>query len=128
MNSKEKGDIAVGQAIAYYLSNKNEVCLPIGDKQKYDLIVDLGDRFLKVQCKYTTFKSDYGIYVVPLRVMGGNQSYHTAKTYMEGDFDILFVCTKSMDLYALPYEAVKHCKSNASLGKKYQKYKLTHSV
>ena len=33
-SSKEKGDIAVGQAIAYYSIQKYEICLPIGDKKK----------------------------------------------------------------------------------------------
>lgn len=124
MNSKVKGDIAVGQAIAYYLSQQKEVCLPIGDKQKYDLIVDDGHSFQKIQCKYTSVLSEYGIYEVPLRVLGGNQSFHTAKKYDKSDFDILFAVTSNGDKYEIPFKEVTS-KSSVSLGKKYEKFKIT---
>ncbi len=39
MQTKQKGDVALGKAISYFLSNDYEVCLPIGDKRDYDLIV-----------------------------------------------------------------------------------------
>lgn len=124
LSSKEKGDIAMGKAISHYLSNKNEVCLPIGDKKKYDLIVDDQGNLLRIQCKYTSVKDKYGKYQVPLRVMGGNQSYKTATRYKEGDFDLLFVCTKDMDIYEIPYDAIKSVKTTVSLGSRYQSYKL----
>ncbi len=73
MNTKEKGGLAVAKAIQHYIFLGNEVLLPMGDKKPYDLVVDCG-QLKKVQCKYTTYcpKDNY---VVPLRVMGGNQSF-----------------------------------------------------
>jgi len=123
MNSKEKGDIAIAHGIAYYMGLQHEVLLPIGDKKPYDFIVDDGE-LKKVQCKYTSHKTKYGIYKAPLRVMGGNQSYHTAKSYKKGDFDIFFVHTESNDTYAIPYKAIEGNVNSVALGKKMQKYKI----
>jgi len=40
MNTKTKGDLAIGQAINYFISSNYEVCLPIGDKREYDFVVE----------------------------------------------------------------------------------------
>ena len=40
MLTKEKGDIAVADAIHFFTINRYEVCLPIGDKRNYDLVVE----------------------------------------------------------------------------------------
>lgn len=124
MNSKEKGDICVGNAVSYYMKNSVEVLLPIGDKKPYDIVVDKGN-LLKVQCKYTAAKSKNKTkgYVVGLRITGGNQSFHTAKKYEKGDFDILFVTTKDNVSYEIPYNIVEG-RSSIIVGKKYEKYKI----
>lgn len=123
MKSKEKGDVVVGKAISYYMSHLKEVLIPLGDKQKYDLIIDDGVNLLKVQCKYTSHKSKYGISIVPLRVMGGNRSYHTATKYEKKDFDILFVVTSDGEMYEIPFDIItsQNC---CSLGEKFKKYKV----
>lgn len=124
MNSKEKGDIAVGQAIAYYSKKQEEVSLPLGDKKHYDLIIDREGKLLKVQIKYTSFKSKYGIFMSQLRVKGGNQSYHTSYSYQEGDFDLYVVYTAAGNLYEIPYNVIKDFKNSICLGKKYEQYKI----
>ena len=40
MLTKANGDLAVAYAIHYYTVNDYEVCLPIGDKRPYDLIIE----------------------------------------------------------------------------------------
>lgn len=127
MKSKEKGDIALGKAIAYYTEKGIEVLLPIGDKKKYDFVID-NNGFKKVQCKYTSHKSPYGIYRVPLRVMGGNQSYQYAASYKEGDFDLLFVVTADKRVFEIPYEAIKNNKNAVALGKNYKQFQLQPSA
>ena len=56
MKPKEKGDLAVAQAINYFMSNGYEVCLPIGDKRPYDLVVELEGVLYRVQIKYAVRK------------------------------------------------------------------------
>jgi hypothetical protein len=40
VNTKGKGDMAVGQAICHFISLGYEVCLPIGDKRDYDFVIE----------------------------------------------------------------------------------------
>ena len=79
MKPKEKGDIAAANAIAYFMSNGYEVCLPIGDKKPYDLVVELDGMLHRVQVKYAGFYTKEKRYKAALRTMGGNRSYYTAK-------------------------------------------------
>ena len=106
MLPKEKGDRAVGHAIRHFLSSGYEVLLPIGDKRPYDLVVEQQGRLQKVQVKYGGRYRNHDKCTVALRVMGGNQSYHTAKRYSVGDFDLLFVYTATDKNYLVPWEAV----------------------
>jgi hypothetical protein len=128
MNTKQKGDLAVGRAIAHYLEHGQEVMIPIGDKRPYDLVIERGDVLQKVQCKFTAAKTPCGVFTASLRVTGGNQSFHTAKSYEEGDFDLLFVCTSDGELYEFPAEAVKGNKCSVNLGKRYDHYRLNGKV
>jgi hypothetical protein len=52
MLSKEKGDIALGRAISYFPADGFGVCLPIGDKRDYDLVVERDGVFARAQAKY----------------------------------------------------------------------------
>lgn len=125
MNSKEKGDVVTAMAIAHYTSVGYQVLIPLGDKQKYDLVIDTGDGFKKVQCKYTSVSRKAGVYEAPLRVMGGNQSFSSAKNYQEGDFDLLFVMTADGSKYEVPSSETNKLKSTITLGgNKYQEYRL----
>ena len=85
MNTKQKGDIAVSQAIAYYVSCGYEILIPLGDRKPYDLVIDTGERLEKVQVKYTSTD------VAGLRTHGGNKSGNSIKRYDSESFDRLFV-------------------------------------
>lgn len=124
MNSKHKGDLALSKAIAYFMESGYEVLLPIGDKRPYDLVVEKDGTLQKVQCKYTSHKTKYGVYVAPLRVMGGNRSSgNTSKRYSKEDFDLLFVYTAEGTMYNIPFKNVTS--SNAfSLGNNAEEYKI----
>ncbi|HEX4774152.1 MAG TPA: group I intron-associated PD-(D/E)XK endonuclease [Candidatus Saccharimonadales bacterium] len=107
MLTKEKGDIALGHAVSHYLSNGYEVCLPIGDKRPYDLVIEKDGLLERVQVKYGGFyPSKNNTCRVGLRVTGGNQSYNYARAYSDDAFDILFVYTARGQKYALPWSKV----------------------
>ena len=125
MNSREKGDIAVGQSIAWYTSHGYELLLPLSDKNKFDVVVYNGS-FKKVQCKYTSYKpKGKSVFEVPLVVCGGNRSGNNRKRYKEGDFDLLFVVTAQQEMYEIPWEEVKEYKKAFTLGEKWEPYKLS---
>jgi len=103
---KEKGDVALAKAISYYLCSGYEVCLPIGDKRDYDLIIEKDNILHKVQVKYAGFYKGKNKCLVGLRITGGNQSYHTAKKYASDAFDLLFVYTAKGQSYELKWPDV----------------------
>lgn len=51
MDPKSKGERSTGQVLAALLRKGKVILLPFGDSQRYDLVVDEGDRFVRVQCK-----------------------------------------------------------------------------
>jgi len=124
MKTKQKGDIAVAKAVSYFIEKNEEVLFPFGDKQPYDLVIERNKKFLKVQCKYTSHKSKYGIYLVPLRVMGGNRSRNASKKYERNDFDLLFVYAENGDMYEIPSDILTKNKNCVSLGTLMYAYKI----
>jgi hypothetical protein len=103
MLTKQKGDIALGKAIAYFLSNAYEVCLPIGDKRDYDLVIEKGNTLARVQVKYAGIYAADSKCRASLRVMGGNQSFNTVKQYSEDAFEYLFVYTARDESFLIPW-------------------------
>ncbi len=50
-NTKSIGDITEAVVLAELLKAGFPVLLPFGDNQRYDMVVEAGRRFLRVQCK-----------------------------------------------------------------------------
>ena len=124
MNTKEKGDSAVGQAINYFISKGYEVCLPIGDKRHYDLLIEMNGAINRVQVKYAYFSKDKHKCVAGLRITGGNQSFNYAKKYPDDAFDILFIFTEKGERYAIPWKNVD-CRNEIAIEcSRYKMYKL----
>ena len=125
MNSKYKGDIAVGQALNYFLTNGYEVFLPIGDKRDFDLIIEKENKLGRVQIKYAGIWAGRDRCIVSLRVMGGNRSYHTAKKYKPDSFDHLFVYTAKGENYFFPVAKLGLPRSTLSVEtSKYSMYRV----
>lgn len=51
MGTASRGNIAEVMVLAAFVRRGFEVALPFGSGQPYDLVVDLGGPFLRVQCK-----------------------------------------------------------------------------
>lgn len=102
MNTKRKGSLAVGEAIAYFISKGITVLVSISDCDKYDLVIDENGTFKRIQCKYASGKEPSGAYIVYLYTYGGykDKTYYTR--YKEGDFDLLFVYCSNKEKYLIP--------------------------
>ncbi|MFZ2205280.1 MAG: group I intron-associated PD-(D/E)XK endonuclease [Minisyncoccia bacterium] len=122
MKTKEKGDLAVANAIRYYVTCGYEVCLPIGDKKDYDFVVEKNNILHRVQVKFAGIYSDDKC-KVGLRITGGNQSFNYSKKYNLNSFDFLFVYTERGEMYSIPWKEVD-CRNEITIDNiKYQKYK-----
>jgi len=131
MNTKEKGDIVVGDAIGYFTRKNIQVCLPLGDKQPYDIVIQMSDGYLKkVQCKYAGQKysrmNDH-VFIASVRITGGNQSRYSAKNYQKGDFDFLYTLTPENVRYLIPADIILTLKSTITLYEKYNEFILLYN-
>lgn len=101
MNSKQKGNIGIGAAIAYFSKIGWNVSTPLTDSQDYDIIVDDGDFLYKVQVKYVAHKATSGSYSIPLRSISGTTGKEY-KTVKDSFVDYLFVVDAEYNWYLLP--------------------------
>ena len=124
MKPKEKGDQAVAHAISYFMLNGYEVCLPIGDKRPYDLVVELAGKLFRVQVKYAGYYTQAKKHKAALRTMGGNQSYHTAKRYADDAFDLLYVFVANGRQFLFPWSELQNRNSVSVEASKFLKYEV----
>ena len=124
INTKKQGDIGLGIAISYFASQGLTVCIPLTDSQDYDLIVDRGDRLVRVQVKTVFRKSIYGRYVVTLRTRGGNRSgAGKTKFFDQQKCDELFVYADTGEIYLIPVNCIA-CRSTITLGEKWKQFRV----
>ena len=57
MNTKDRGDDAEAYIAAALLEAGKAVLRPLGDNRRYDLVIEQGGRFLRVQCKTARWDS-----------------------------------------------------------------------
>ena len=121
--------MAVANAIHYFVSEKYTVSIPLADTAKYDLVIERDGTFQAVQCKYTGYERNPGIYSVPLYVSGGNRSAGNRRIrYKSSDFDLLYVLCANGCTYLIPFQEVVG-QLTISLGRenkwaKWEKYRL----
>ena len=109
-NTKHTGDLSVARIVARLVELERVVSIPFGDNARYDLIVELVDRLLRVQCK--TGRLAGGAIVFPVCSSaahrgGGRRSYH-------GEVDAFAVhCPDTAQILMVPFDAVADCRREA---------------
>ena len=56
VNTKAIGEVSEAAILAEFLKAGFPVLLPFGDNQRYDMVIEVSGRFLRVQCK-TAFRA-----------------------------------------------------------------------
>lgn len=120
----KQGNIGLGQAISYYMSQGYMVAIPINDTQPYDLIVDRfdGTGLKRVSVK-TTRTKNRGKYLVDLRSSGGNKSRYINKDFDKSSCDIVFVYTIEDNIWEFPCEEINNSTAISLECQKYIKFK-----
>jgi PD-(D/E)XK endonuclease len=78
------------------------VLTPFGTNQRYDLAIDLGDGFLRAQCK--TGRLRRGTIIFAVRSVRSNRRHTYLRTY-ENEVDLFLVyCPETDGIYAIPIE------------------------
>jgi hypothetical protein len=104
-NPNHKGNVAelviAAEAAALGLS----VLKPMTEHEIYDLALDLGQRILRVQCKWATYKN--GVVHIHVGRCRTKRRGYARSTYQKGEIDALAAYCKVLDrCYLLPEEMV----------------------
>ncbi len=102
-NTSQTGEISRTQIIAALTLQGKRVLLPLGDFQRYDLVLDDGGRFLRVQCK-TGRLSHGAILFNPCSIDSrSKQGGCVRKGYSEEEIDLFGVyCPDNHTCYLVP--------------------------
>lgn len=102
MNSKAIGERTEGMILGKLMSLGNIVLMPFGNNQRYDLVIDVDSKFLKIQCKTATFKNG----CVFFNTCSTNGFNGKTKNY-RGQIDFFIVyCPQIQKFYQVPVDSV----------------------
>ena len=109
-NAKKRGHWAELRFMAKAAELGFQLSTPLGDTAQYDVVIDLGGRFISVQVKSTFFEASNlrpGNFVASLvHVSGPNHRYQ------QSDFDYLAVYCIPKDIWYIIPSAVALCKQS----------------
>jgi hypothetical protein len=104
-NTKAKGDLAEAAILKQFLIKNYKVLKPFGDNYQYDLVVDDGKGFKKIQCKCTVYNKNQGVlYCLLTRKEYINKKYINV-LYKKEDVDYFALYCNELDkTYLIPYK------------------------
>lgn len=104
MNSKDVGERTEAQILAALLKVGKVVLMPFGDNQRYDLVIDDGGKFVRVQCKTGRMKDGF------IKFQTCSSSTHRVggkKRGYKGQIEMFGVYCKENDkIYMIPVDDV----------------------
>ena len=112
---KTQGDLAENVAILYFTSIGYLVSKPVTHSSYYDIIVDNGEKLLKVEVKSSKYEKSNNSYEITLKTSGGNRkSNYISKLPNDVNTDYLFAVIFAKDkteCYLIPSIIVSNKKS-----------------
>ena len=99
MNTKQRGDLAEQAAVFEALKRGWSVLRPIGDNLPYDLVFDLGGRFVKAQVKCAWQDAASQNFVVDTRRTKTNRRRMIRQRYGPSDFDFALVYLEEKNIF-----------------------------
>ena len=99
--TKQIGDIAEAKVLARLLQLGRVVLQPFGDNQRYDLVIDTGGTFQRVQVKSARLRE--GAVLIPMTSMKGRYARERRGYYGEVEL-IAAYCEETDRVYMVPVE------------------------
>lgn len=124
LNSKQKGNLTELQCISSFCELGYSVSIPYGDCERYDFIVDVGGKLIKVQVKTSRVLGDGDAIKFSCRStrINSNGTYNRGYTSEEIDYFATFYNKKC---YLIP---IKECSSEKILRFKVPKNKQKEGI
>ena len=119
-----QGNLGLGKAIEYFVSNGYTVSIPLNDTQNYDLVVEIDGKLNKISVK-TSRQTNNGIsYSVQLRNTGGNKGGEVRQIpFDNASCDYLFIYTANEKTYLIPAKEIS-AKNCICIGVKYSEFEV----
>jgi hypothetical protein len=123
-SSLRQGTITENKIVVKLLKLGYSVSEPVGDNERYDLIADLSNELLKVQCK-TAFKPKSTV-EGSVRVELRNQNYGpdgevNRKEYSENEIDVYAIRNPySSEIYWIPFDEAPKSQMSINMNPKSQ--------
>lgn len=103
-NSKDIGDRTEAIILAELLKAGLNVLLPFGDNRRYDLLVDIDGKFIRVQCK-TGYQQNGCVKFATRSVYRGKNGVIVKRQYTKEEIDFIMVYSREHDkTYIVPVE------------------------
>jgi hypothetical protein len=105
MTPKERGNRTEGAVMAALIKAGKTVLLPIGENLRYDLVIDEGGRFVRVQCKTAHFAKNGDVLVFKAHSSHSHRG-KGIRNYV-GSADVFGVYSPDLDkIFLVPVSAV----------------------
>ena len=102
MNPSEKGEISEVMVLAQFVKSGTRVLRPYSASLRYDLVIEDGDGFHKVQCKTGRLKD--GVVVAQVCSVSAPHRGGIKKGY-KGEIDLFGIyCPETDEVYIVPVE------------------------
>jgi len=112
MNSKEKGNIGEGLALAEFIKRGIQVSIPFGDNARYDLIAEFNGKLNKIQVKYCNQQISENNSIICPCASSLNHTTNKNRTTYENDIDyFVFYLVEWDKIILVPIEKIGTKKS-----------------
>ena len=102
MNTKRKGDITTTMVAAGLLKQDYSVLMPIGDGERYDLVIEKNGKFQRIQCKTGSLNPKKDRIKFKCFSVHGENGTYTAQKYL-GQIEYFGVYVPEIDKsYLIP--------------------------
>ena len=103
MNSKQKGNITELECMLAFMKLGYNVLTPYGDCERYDFVVDIDNKFYKIQSKTSSSDDDGASFKFSCRSCNRKDGAIVHHTYTKEEIDY-FVTTFNGIIYLIPVE------------------------
>ncbi len=103
MGTKRTGDVSEVTVILKVLKRGWNPLEPVGDRLPYDLVIEHGGKFVRIQVKTAWYKEHVDNYVVDSRLTKTNRKVMKRSKYPKGAFDFVIAYIQEKDVcYVIP--------------------------
>lgn len=123
MNTRNKGALAEYRFISYAISLDLRVLAPAVEGYPYDVVIDNGKRFYRIQVKYASRDKRYSKAFTSMiqRKVSGNNSIFKKYTAEEVDYFAIYIWYIDT-FFIIPFDAVEGNSINLNLANDNNKY------